>query len=366
MSPAATAMSAPVCDLVLLTWNRKDLLEPCVDRLLAHTRLPCRLLIVDNGSTDSETLAYLAKLDGTSAMDIRIVRLPQNRGIAAALNAGLRNTSAPWVCLLNNDVLVTEGWLEEMMRVAEADPAIGLVNPMSNEFNVVPLAGEAIDDVARRRRRSRGGWLENWQAIGFCVLFSRALLEEVGYWDEAIGSMYFEDTDYSLQVRRTGRICVIAEGAYVFHHKSATINHDPMRHEKFRTGRERLYGKWGLSPPQRIAYVLPAAPAALARAAVQVRGLANEGHEVGVIVFSGAAGTIRRHLQVRVTAVPGWWLWPAALWRVLVKKKRFERIIVSSAGLARLLRWLRVLHRASVELEPGGMRAGVAAQLERV
>ena len=351
--PAWPRAMAAVCDLVLLTWNRKDLLEPCVERLFAHTRPPSRLLIVDNGSTDPDTLEYLDGLRGVPSMEVRVVRLAENVGIAAALNAGLRKTEAPWVCLLNNDVLVTEGWLEEMIRVAEADQAIGLVNPMSNEFNLARAAGETVDEVARRCRERRGRWIENWQAIGFCVLFSRAVLEVAGFWDERIGSMYFEDTDYSLQVRRTGRISVIAEGAYVFHHKSATINRDPTRHEKFREGREQLRRKWGLEDSRRIACVLSARPAVAMRSAARVRGLANQGHEVSVVVSSGAAGTIRRHLQVRVTAVPGWWLWPAALWRVLVKKKRFERIIVSSPGLARLFRWLRPFHRAAVEREPG-------------
>lgn len=354
VSSTRTAVPMAVCDIVLLTWNRKDLLEPCVERLFAHTSLPSRLLIVDNGSTDPDTLAYLAGLRGTPRMAVQVVRLPENGGIAAALNVGLRHTSAPWMCLLNNDVLVTAGWLEEMIRVAEADPAIGLVNPMSNEFNVGPAAGETIDELAKRRGQSRGGWLENWQAIGFCVLFSRAVLEEAGYWDEAMGSMYFEDTDFSLQVRRTGRICVIAEGAYVFHHKSATINRDPTRHEKFRASRERLYRKWSLSPPQRIAYVLPTVPAVAALSAARVRGLANQGHKVDVIGPVRATAAVRRHLLVRTRRVPEWAVWPATLARVLVKKKRFDRIIVYSPGLARLLRWARPLYKTAVQLEAGG------------
>lgn len=352
--PVAAQTGSPRCDVVVLTWNRLDLLEPCIARLLAHTRGPGRLIIVDNGSTDPATLAYLRQAQGTPALPLEVVRIPENIGIAAALNVGLRHTTAPWMCLLNNDLLVTDGWLEEMLRVGSRNPAIGLINPMSNEFGLHPSPAETVDDVGRRCRLTHSGrWLENWQAIGFCIMFSRRVLEEVGYWDAEVGAMFLTDTDYSLQVRRTGRVCAIAEAAYVFHQKSATIKLDPARDRQFRESWARLQRKWNLPSLQRVVCVLPGGEAA-GRAAARVRELANGWHEVDAIGSPAAAAKVARRLLVRVRSAPEWAVWPAALWRIATKKKRFERIVVWSPRAARRLARLEWLHRAAVHQETAG------------
>ena len=59
-------------------------------------------------------------------------RTEHNRGFVKTANAGLALTTAPYVCVLNSDTLVTAGWLERLVRCAESDPAIMVVNPISN------------------------------------------------------------------------------------------------------------------------------------------------------------------------------------------------------------------------------------------
>ena len=346
------AVSQPICDLVLLTWNRRDLLEPCVKRLLAHTRLPSRLLIVDNGSTDPETLAYLNTVKGTSWIETAVVRLPRNVGIAAALNAGLANVNAPWICLLNNDILVTAGWLEELIEVAEAHPTLGLLNPMSNEFGRCPSAGQTVDDVAQHCQKDRGRWIEAKGAGGFCVLLPGRIFRQVGYWDEAFQFMYFEDADYACRVRAAGFDCAIAEGAYVYHHGGATIKSDPTRALRFRENEERFYHKWQLPRPQRIACILSGRGTETAGPSVAwFRHLANTGHEIWVFTSARSRHTLPRHVQLLVKTAGGGPLgvWGQALWHLLMKKKRFHRIVCWDPRWRSLLEWLRTFHRAQLE-----------------
>lgn len=340
-----------VCDLVVLTWNRVDLLKPCVERLLAHTRLPVRLLIVDNGSTDPETLQYLRELPSTTTAETIVVRHPANVGIAAALNSGLAQTRGPWICLLNNDVLVTAGWLDEMIAVAESEPTIGLVNPMSNQFGLIPRPPQTIDALAERRRCLRGRWLEHATCEGFCVLLSRALFEHVGDLDEGFGSMFFEDADYALRAHRAGFRSVIAEGAYVYHLGGATIKDDPTRHDRFAENEERFYRKWQLERPQRIGWVLPRHFTSQ-NVSDDIRTLANAGHKVWVFAAGEARRAIPRHLQVVPVGLPpfGWPAW--VLWRVLTKKKRFNRLILPEGRLARVLERLSPVHHAAIEISP--------------
>ena len=352
-----------VCDLVVLTWNRVDLLRPCVERLLAHTRPPSRLIVVDNGSTDPETLQYLRTLKGTDRIETMVVRHPANIGIAAALNSGLAQTRAPWICLLNNDVLVTAGWLDEMIAVAESESTIGLVNPMSNQFGLTPGPHQTIDALAEYCRRTRGRWIEHATCEGFCMLFSRRLLDEVGCFDEGIGSMYFEDADYTQRAHRAEFLSVIAEGAYVYHVGGATTREDPMRDARFAESAARFYRKWQIERPQRIGWVLPMGRGrAIERLTDDIRALANAGHKVWVFAAGGAQRAIPRHLQVVPVGLPrlGWSA--GVLWGVLTKKKRFDRLLLSEGRLPRLLERLAPVHHAAIGRFAGTPAPGRAAR----
>lgn len=350
--PASSAREVR-CDLVLLTWNRKDLLEPCVERMLAYTKLPSRLLIVDNGSTDLDALAFLDQITGTEWVTVEVIKRQHNDGFAKGMNAGLRLASAPWICVLNNDILVTDQWLEEMIRVAEASPAIGLVNPMSNEFDLSPAPGESLDHVAQRCQRLRGRWIESWGCVAFCMLLSRRVLQQVGDLDETFEFIYYEDADYSLRVRQAGFITAIAEGAYVYHHGSATMKRDPLHAQRFHQNAERFYRKWKKSQPLRIACVVTDHQRlSVQTTASWIRHLANEGHKIWVFSVSAERAAVPRHLQVVPIVLRPPFAFPQLLWRVLTKKKRFDRIVVSGGRAQRLLEWLRPLHRAVVERIP--------------
>jgi GT2 family glycosyltransferase len=341
---------APVCDLVLLSWNRADVLVPCVERLLRHTALPSRLLIVDNASTDRETLAYLERVQGTAWMEVAVLRRSKNEGYAVGMNDGLRHTSSPWICLLNNDILVTDGWLAEMLRVAEANPQIGLLNPMSNEFSVGPTQpGPAIDAAARARRGGAGRWLETCVGVGFCVLLPRDVFEQIGYFDERFRFMYFEDRDYSWRVRQAGFICAIAEGAYVYHHRRSGIKQNPALEAWMWENEERFYQKWPVERPRRIAGVLSdRCLQAPETTRARFRALANAGHGVWVYTTPRNQVCVPRHFEVRSRQLTGgaWRL--QTLIRVLTKKKGFHRMVVYDRGVGRLLQALRPLHRAEV------------------
>lgn len=336
------------CDLIVLTWNRRDLLQPCLERLMRHTPGPIRLLIVDNGTTDPDALAYLESLRSVRSTTIEIVRLARNERLATAINAGLTAARAPWICLLNNDVLVTEGWLDELIRVAEADPGIGLVNPMSSEFNLWPRRGESIDEIARRMERHRGATMESPGCVGFCMLIPARVLKTVGGWDERF-RCYFEDADYSARVRAAGWRCVIAEGTYVYHAHGATLDCDPDQDRHFREGEAAFYRKWPRERLERIACVITSrAPDALKRVKPWLVRIANRDDDVQLFLPSALQAAAPRHLKITLRPAPGALVAIYALWKLATMKKRVRRIVVMEPGTARLIAWLKPLHRAAV------------------
>ena len=118
----------PLCDLVLLSWNHLECTHPAVESILAHTTVPARLIIVDQNSGE-ETRRYLRSVRSTPTVAVEVLFNPANVGYPKGMNIGLRAARAPFVCFLNNDILVPPGWLEELIAVAESDPSIGTVCP---------------------------------------------------------------------------------------------------------------------------------------------------------------------------------------------------------------------------------------------
>ena len=328
-------MSASIlCDLVLLTWNRLDLLKPCIERILRYTDVSTRLIVVDNGSTDADALEYLRNLKGGGCVEATVLRRPQNGAIAAALNEGLAQTRAPWVCLLNNDILVTEGWLSEMISVAQSHPRLGFLNPMSNEFGLSPRRGQTPDTLATRCRKFRGRWMENTGCVGFCALLPRHVRNQVGYFDETLQPMYFEDADYSLRIQNAGFLCGIAQGAYVYHHGGATLRHDGLRGERFQENEDRFFKKWARPRPLRIAWILPPSSEVNSpeEARERIRSLANQGHKIWVFLTSENRPLVPDHLQVVPVLFPRLGFSLLARWKILTKKKKYHQILHGAAG----------------------------------
>ena len=231
-------MQTPLCDVVIPAWNHPDLTRDCVQSLLEHTEIPARLIIVDNGS-DPETIQILRSFKGNDRVALQILYNSTNEGFSKACNRGMRISDADYICLLNNDTLVTHGWLSEMIRIANTQQEIGIVNPASNTF------GEPPNRILPEKEV-----IEMGSSIGFCLLIKRQVIEKIGYLDEGFEQAYYEDVDYCFRAKQAGFLCVLAQRAYVFHVGEAS---SPSKRPAYvERNRQRFLQKWG--PAQRILY----------------------------------------------------------------------------------------------------------------
>ena len=234
-----------VCDLVLLSWNHLDETRPCLETLFRTTSVPSRLLIVDNGS-DPEVRAFLAGVKPQGAVqEVVLLQNETNEGFPRGMNRGIQASAAPFVCLLNNDLRFTAGWLEEMVAVARDHPAVGVVNPTSNTFGNTPPRGVSLDAHAERLRALRGRYTEVGMCIGFCFLVKRQVLDRLGGLSEEVERIFFEDEDFSVRAQQAGFQCVVAQGAYVFHAEHQTVKKMPEREALFARNRQWCHARWG-------------------------------------------------------------------------------------------------------------------------
>jgi GT2 family glycosyltransferase/2-polyprenyl-3-methyl-5-hydroxy-6-metoxy-1,4-benzoquinol methylase len=218
------AMPAPMADheltsIVIVTHNGLEFTRPCIESVKAYTDEPFEFVFIDNGSTDG-TLAYLRREPHAA-----LVANVTNRGFPAAVNQGILASRGRQVLLLNNDVVVTTGWLRRLLDALRQEPGAGLVGPLTNW----PESPQQIDagyrDDLLDLDRFAFAWGRAHQAqridlgelIGFCLLIDRPVIERIGLMDEEFGIGQCEDKDYSSRAKQAGFRTLLAKDAYVHH-----------------------------------------------------------------------------------------------------------------------------------------------------
>ncbi|MCY8701160.1 glycosyltransferase family 2 protein, partial [Bacillus spizizenii] len=113
--------------IIVLTYNQLALTKQCLESIWKHTNNDCiEIIVVDNGSHDG-TRDYLKQISS-----IRTIFNKTNEGFAKACNQGLEAASGDSILFLNNDTIVTNQWLEPMIKLLYQDDKIGMVGPVSN------------------------------------------------------------------------------------------------------------------------------------------------------------------------------------------------------------------------------------------
>jgi GT2 family glycosyltransferase len=237
-------------DIIIPVWNQLAHTRSCIGQILACTRVPFRLILIDNGS-DRDTCAYLEELAREDGGRTTLIRNRENLGFVKAANQGLRASRAPYACILNNDTVPGEGWLVELTGFAERHPDAGLLNPLCNGHLQRNMT---VNEYARHVAVSgRGRYMEMNQCQGFCMLIKRAVIDRIGCLDEQFGIGGFDDTDYSMRAHRAGFRSVCVYSSYVYHQEHASFDTMGNRKKLQKESERRYFEKW---PRHRRAAIL--------------------------------------------------------------------------------------------------------------
>jgi hypothetical protein len=193
----------------------------------------CAVAVVDNGSSDdpTETIRDLYPR-------VRVIRNASNLGYAGGNNVGIRYAlaqGADYICILNNDVTVEKGFVLALLSVLQSNSKIGVVTPLIASMEQ-PEQVWALGSAVNRKsgvvnRLHVGENVSEWgkrtpfavdSASGAAMLIKREVLENVGLMDEDF-FLYFEETDWCLQVRKAGYRIIAVPSSVVYHKVSATL-----------------------------------------------------------------------------------------------------------------------------------------------
>jgi len=243
--------------IVMLTLNNWELTEQCLDSIERYTSIPYELICVDNGSTDGTP----ARVRGRK--NVRLIENGANAGFAAACNQGIRSSAGDTILLLNNDTVVSHGWLENLTNALYSTPGIGIVGPVSNM--VIPAQRlprtysniESYHEFARAFNRSNPMlWRDATALSGFCMLFRKQLVDQIGYLDEAFLGGGFEDIDFGYRALKAGQRLLVAGDVFVHHEGNASFRQNAIDMAALGQRNRRVFlSKWHFNP-ERLVYTL--------------------------------------------------------------------------------------------------------------
>jgi len=231
-------------EVIVLTYGNEDLTTRCFESLRKHTQ-GYRLIWVDNGSGPDSIDAVLTEARSNPGMIP--IWLPTNIGFVQGTNVALKalldvyETKAEYIVLLNNDVVVTDGWLDRMIKVFERDTHVKAVGPITSECSSwqsfsnarsilpqfqVPAGFERLgtDKRAERLAYCYDELSAKCNMLAFfCTVFKTSVFRELGLLDEAFGIGYGDDDDLCKRMRDAKMKLAVSMGTYVFHNHQSTF-----------------------------------------------------------------------------------------------------------------------------------------------
>lgn len=285
--------AAALVSIVTLSWNAPEYTKMALESIRAHTREPYEIIVVDNGSR-AETTSWLRTLT-----DVRVIYNDRNRGFAGGTNQGIAAARGEYVVMLNNDVVVTEGWLDGLIGAFDRVPGLGVSAVRSNRVAgdqiVVNAAYTDIRSMhayaAERRATYRHQGYTTDRAIGLCLCIHRSVIDEIGGIDERFGVGNFEDDDFCLRVRAAGYRIYVCNDVFIHHFGSRSFAANNVEYGKTLSDNWKQFAaKWRLGALSDGAYD--------ARAAI-ARGFDRKEHYVPLPAPPAARDDERGEAAVR-------------------------------------------------------------------
>lgn len=206
--------------IVIPVFNQHDMTDECLRAVLENTT-DCEVILIDNGSNPPTKPPF------SGFTEIKVIRNEENKGFPAAVNQGMREARGDIIILLNNDVIVTPHWADNLARhLAEYD----IVGPVTNfcaGVQRIEVDYETIDEMDKFAEQIveeyEGETQEVNFVIGFCMAFKKELVCEIGEFDESMWPASGEEVDFCFRARKVGHKIGIVQDVFIHHEGSMTF-----------------------------------------------------------------------------------------------------------------------------------------------
>jgi GT2 family glycosyltransferase len=221
--------------VVILNFNGKHFLEKFLPGITLHSA-GHRIIVADNNSSD-DSVAYLR----SNFPQVEIVQNPSNTGFAQGYNDALKLIHAEYYVLLNSDVEVTSGWIENIISLMDGNPKIAACQPKIMDyskrtyFEYAGAAGGFIDKYGYPFCRGRifndleedkgqyNAPCEVFWATGACMFVRSKAFWEVGGFDGDYFA-HMEEIDLCWRLKNIGYFIYAQPSSVVYHVGGGTLN----------------------------------------------------------------------------------------------------------------------------------------------
>ncbi|OGP91537.1 MAG: hypothetical protein A2157_08765 [Deltaproteobacteria bacterium RBG_16_47_11] len=214
----------PLISVIILNWNGKEYLYPCIQSVKEQSYPNMEIIVVDNASTDS-SVEYIHHL----FHDLHLMINHENLGYGGGNNRGIQEAKGKYILILNNDAEIEKDCVEWLWKCMESDKRIGMTTPkilIYDQKDTMDAAGLVIYpdglSIGRGHLEPQAKYSEREEVFcgsGCASLLRREMLDEIGLFDEDFFA-YAEDTDLGWRARLAGWKAYYVPEAVVHHHHS--------------------------------------------------------------------------------------------------------------------------------------------------
>ena len=204
-------MTHPSYSITFACYNAVKYTRLCIESLIRHGTPLDRVVIVDNGSTD-ETRPYLESLP----LGGRVFN-KKNMGCGVAWNQGALYQQAEWSIIMNNDVLVSSGWIDSLIHVAQKT-GLKIVSPALIEGQL----NYDFDQFASQAARTMQHALRDGNPHAVCLAVHESVWMDIGYFQPMPKLWGFEDTLFFHAARNAGLPMAMTGASWLHHFGSIT------------------------------------------------------------------------------------------------------------------------------------------------
>lgn len=306
-----TMPDAPI-DVIVPVYRGLSDTRRCVESVLgSRTRLPWRLILINDCSPEPEVTDYLRLVSRTDPR-IHLLENSENLGFVGTVNRGMAISPVADVLLLNSDAAVANDWLDRIAICAYSRPRVASVTPFSNNATICsyprfcednPLPdGYDLEKLDRLFAKNLAGHaVEVPTGVGFCMFIRRACLDEIGLFDVAnFGKGYGEENDFCVRATSSGWVNLHAMDTFVLHSGGTSFGSTkgPREQQAMETIRR-------LHPGYEAAVIdfVRRDPARYARTTVDLARLADQAKPMILNVLHDRGGGTVRHVRDLVEAL---------------------------------------------------------------
>ena len=249
------AVAGQLVSIIIPCCGMLEYTQLCVPSILKHTRMPYELIFLDVGSLDGTT-EYLSGLaTGLQNVRVQVARSDTDLGIPRACREAVDKARGEFVVLLNNDTIVTRGWVNALIAMLSSSSLRGAAGPMSNNAAIAqrvemvpyrsgprknvkftdelvpsrsPVDVEAVQSFADDyREKNKGQWIDTDCLNGFCMMLKREVLrrlDEQGELSKWTDLGLFDTDILSRKIRQHGYTLAICRDLFVHHFGTRTFS----------------------------------------------------------------------------------------------------------------------------------------------